>query len=164
MVHLDVEDFSEELLRQQSYVMKNQLGHPKPHTIRFEFVSHPSPVCNGGILRSKAPRRGLWMPELVLYGIRLLAKRFLGKVLDIEVDQPGSGSDRHTNTTSAPTTGTPARNAGLQPGRTGSSGEARMSARLTTAPTRSSRSATTNLSRPPSNLASQSLTRPGERN
>ena len=24
-------------------------------------------------LRSKAPSRGLWMPELVLYGIRLLA-------------------------------------------------------------------------------------------
>ena len=29
----------------------------------------------------------LWMPELVLYGIRLLAKQFLGTVLDIEVDQ-----------------------------------------------------------------------------
>ena len=28
---------------------------------------------NGGILCSKAPSRGLWMPELVLYGIRLLA-------------------------------------------------------------------------------------------
>ena len=28
-----------------------------------------------------------WMPELVLYGIRLLAKQFLGTVLDIEVDQ-----------------------------------------------------------------------------
>ena len=27
------------------------------------------------------------MPELVLYGIRLLAKQFLGTVLDIEVDQ-----------------------------------------------------------------------------
>ena len=42
---------------------------------------------NGGILRSKAPSRGLWMPELVLYGIRLLPKQFLGTVLDIEVDQ-----------------------------------------------------------------------------
>ena len=31
---------------------------------------------------SKIPR----MPELVLYGIRLLAKQFLGTVLDIEVD------------------------------------------------------------------------------
>ena len=29
------------------------------------------------------------MPELVLYGIRLLAKQFLGAVLDIEVDQSG---------------------------------------------------------------------------
>ena len=28
-----------------------------------------------------------WMPELVLYGIRLLAKQFLGTVLGIEVDQ-----------------------------------------------------------------------------
>ena len=30
---------------------------------------------------------GLWMPELVLYGIRELAKQFLGAILDIEVDQ-----------------------------------------------------------------------------
>jgi len=30
VVHLDVEDCSEELLRQQSYAIKNQLGHPKP--------------------------------------------------------------------------------------------------------------------------------------
>ena len=29
------------------------------------------------------------MPELVLYGIRFLAKEFLGTVLDIEVDQSG---------------------------------------------------------------------------
>ena len=29
------------------------------------------------------------MPELVLYGIRLLAKQFLGAILDIEVDQSG---------------------------------------------------------------------------
>ena len=33
-----------------------------------------------------APSRGLWMPELVLYSIRLLAKQFLGTVLDIEVE------------------------------------------------------------------------------
>ena len=36
------------------------------------------------------------MPELVLYGIRLVAKQFLGAVLDMEVDHsdlvsPGSG-------------------------------------------------------------------------
>ena len=31
----------------------------------------------------------LWMPELVLYDIRLLEKQFLGTVLDIEVDQSG---------------------------------------------------------------------------
>ena len=30
------------------------------------------------------------MPELLLYGIRLLAKQFLGTVLDIEVDRSGS--------------------------------------------------------------------------
>ena len=35
LVHLDVEDCSEELLRQQSYAMKNQLGHPKPPTRGF---------------------------------------------------------------------------------------------------------------------------------
>ena len=29
LVHLDVEVCSEELLRQQSYAIKNQLGHPK---------------------------------------------------------------------------------------------------------------------------------------
>ena len=51
LVHLDVEDCSKELLRQQ----------------------------NGGILRSKVPSRGLWMPELVLYSIRLLAQVSLGK-------------------------------------------------------------------------------------
>ena len=49
LVHLDVEDCSEELLRQQSYAIKNQ---------------------RGGILRSKALIRGLWLPELVLFGIR----------------------------------------------------------------------------------------------
>ena len=38
-------------------------------------------------MRSKALRRGLWMPKLVLYGIRLLAKQFPETVLDIEVDQ-----------------------------------------------------------------------------
>ena len=32
LVHLDVEDCSEELLRQQSYAIENQLGHPKPPT------------------------------------------------------------------------------------------------------------------------------------
>ena len=29
------------------------------------------------------------MSELVLYGLRLLAKQFLGTILDIEVDQSG---------------------------------------------------------------------------
>ena len=38
------------------------------------------------ILRSKAPSRGLWIPELVLYGMRLMAFQLLGTVLDIEVD------------------------------------------------------------------------------
>ena len=56
------------------YAIKNQRG-----------ASKISP--NGGILRSKAPSRGLWMPELVLYGIRLLAKQLLRTILDIEMDQ-----------------------------------------------------------------------------
>ena len=37
-------------------------------------------------MRSKVPSRGLWMPELVLHGIRELAEQFLGPLLDIEVD------------------------------------------------------------------------------
>ena len=36
------------------------------------------------------PPLGFWMSELVLYGIRLLAKQLLGTVLDMEVDQSGS--------------------------------------------------------------------------
>ena len=52
LVHLDVEDCSEELLRQQSYAIKNQRG----------------------------AIRGLWMPELVLYGMRTLAQASLGKL------------------------------------------------------------------------------------
>ena len=32
LVHLDIEDCSEELVRQPSYAIKNQLGHPKPPT------------------------------------------------------------------------------------------------------------------------------------
>ena len=40
-------------------------------------------------MRSKAPSRGLWMAELVLYGIRELAEQFLGLLLDIEVDHSG---------------------------------------------------------------------------
>ena len=52
-----------------------------------------APLCHKEPARSKqniskVPSR-LWMPELVLYGIRLLAKQFLGTVLEIEVDQSG---------------------------------------------------------------------------
>ena len=39
LVHLDVEDCSEKLLRQQSYAIKNQLGHPKPPTRGILFNS-----------------------------------------------------------------------------------------------------------------------------
>ena len=46
VLHLDVEEWSEELLRQLSYAIKNQLEHPKPPTRVF--------AC----------------PTLVLYGIR----------------------------------------------------------------------------------------------
>ena len=51
LVHLHVEDCSEELLRQQSFAIKNQLGHQKPPTGASKIV--------GVILRSKAPSRGL---------------------------------------------------------------------------------------------------------
>ena len=45
--------------------------------------SRPGPYV---IKNQKAPSRELRMPELVLYGIRLLAKQ-LRTVLDMEVDQ-----------------------------------------------------------------------------
>ena len=73
LVHLHVEECSEELLRQQSYAIKNQRGGSKIPP-------------NGGILRSEASSREFWMPELVLYGIRLLAKQLLGTVLDMEIE------------------------------------------------------------------------------
>ena len=48
-------------------------------------------------MRSKAPSRGFGCDELVLYGIRLLAKQILGSILDIEVDHSAKQShlDRH---------------------------------------------------------------------
>ena len=52
-----------------------------PYAIKNQRGASKIPP-NGGILSSKAS-----MPELVLYGIRLLAKQFLGSILDIEVDQ-----------------------------------------------------------------------------
>ena len=57
LVHLDVEDCSEELLRQKSYAIKNQLGHPKPPTRSFETQNIPV-------------GRYFACPSLVLYGIR----------------------------------------------------------------------------------------------
>ena len=55
-----------------------------PYDIKNQRGARKIPP-NGVILRSKTPSRGLWMPELVLYGIRLLAKQLLGTALDIEV-------------------------------------------------------------------------------
>ena len=52
-----------------TYAIKNQRGASKIPLV-------------GGISRSKAPSRELWMPELVFYGIRLL-----GTVPDMELDQ-----------------------------------------------------------------------------
>ena len=43
-----------------------------PNAIKNQRGASKIPLV-GGILRSKAPSRGLWMPELVLYGIRELA-------------------------------------------------------------------------------------------
>ena len=45
---------------------------PIPYAIKNQREASKIP-SNGGILRSKAPSRVLWMPELVLYGIRELA-------------------------------------------------------------------------------------------
>ena len=69
---------------------KNLLGAPLigpfrawkptiPYAIKNQRGASKIPLV-GGILRSKAPSRGLWMPELVLYGIRLLAQASLGKL------------------------------------------------------------------------------------
>ena len=96
------------LLRQQSYAMKNQLScffcllltdslwHNDiwlPCTER-SYYRRPFAVKN-------QREGGFGCDELVLYGIRLLAKQILGSILDLEVDQsdvrsPGSllaGSD-----------------------------------------------------------------------
>ena len=48
----------------------------RPYAIKNQRGASKIPP-NGGILRSKAPSRGLWMPELVLYGIRELVEQFL---------------------------------------------------------------------------------------
>ena len=73
-----------EITRQQSYAIKNQLGYPKP-PIRG-FGTQNTPICASLVLYGirvpiigpfrawKPTILGLWMPELVLYGIRLLAK------------------------------------------------------------------------------------------
>ena len=52
-------------------------------------ANYPYAIKNQRGATKIPPSRGLWMPELVLYGIRLLAKQFLGAVLEIEVDQSG---------------------------------------------------------------------------
>ena len=74
--------------RQQSYVIKNQLGHPKPlevacsslvlYGIRAPIIEPlralKPPILNSyGLCHKKPASRGLWMPELVLYGTRELA-------------------------------------------------------------------------------------------
>ena len=86
MVHLDVEEWSEELLRQLTYAIKNQLLRA-PIIGPFRAWKPPFPYAIKNQRRaSKDPIRGLWMPEQVLYGIRELAEQFLGPLLDIEVD------------------------------------------------------------------------------
>ena len=57
-----------------------------PYDIKNQRGARKIPLV-GSILRSKAPSRRLWMPELVLYGLRLLAKQLLRTIFDIEVDQ-----------------------------------------------------------------------------
>ena len=74
LVHLDVEDCSEELLRQQSYAT---------YVKGFQFYpsNYPDDIKNQRAFERKIPLvGGLWMPELVLYGIRLSAQALLGKL------------------------------------------------------------------------------------
>ena len=96
------------MLRQQSYAIKNQLGHPKPSTRGFGTqntilgvfclllagslwhkgaykrtfpcmeANYPYTIKNQR--RASNGIRGLWMPELVLYGIRLQAQATLEKL------------------------------------------------------------------------------------
>ena len=75
------------LLRQLSYAIKNQLVAlerkisplgaillaPIPYAIKNQRGASKDPTV--GSLGSKAPSRGLRMPELVLYGIRELAEQ-----------------------------------------------------------------------------------------
>ena len=69
LVHLDVEDCSEELLRQQSYAIKTKLGHPKP----LEKLPTLGVFCMllAGSLWHKDSwlpcTERSWAPELVLY-------------------------------------------------------------------------------------------------
>ena len=74
--HLDVEDCSEELIRQQSYVIKNQLGHPKPPNRGFGTQNTPI----GGYFTCCL---------LVLYGI---IGPFPGSELSSSIQRPNVGS------------------------------------------------------------------------
>ena len=68
--------------------IKNQLGHPKtPTRLLLGSIIVTLMSLRTSEEQAKARSRGLWMPELVLHSIRLLAKQFLRTVLDIEVDQ-----------------------------------------------------------------------------
>ena len=69
---------TEELLCQQSYAIKNQLGHPKPPT--KGFGTHPSLVLYGIREPVIGPFRAWKLTILVLNGIRLLAPVSLGKL------------------------------------------------------------------------------------
>ena len=60
-----------------------------PYAIKNQRGASKIPP-NMGILRSQEPSRGLWMPELVLYCIRLLAPASLGKLSTNESDQSDS--------------------------------------------------------------------------
>ena len=82
VVHLDVEDCSVELLRQQFYAMKNHLlwglvlagssWHKGAFNRSFPCVeaNYPYDIRN----QQGASQKTRWMPELVFYGMILLAK------------------------------------------------------------------------------------------
>ena len=77
LVHLDVEVRSEELLAPALLCHKGAYNRTFPCMEATYPLCHKEPARSKqrpvGSLRSKAPSMGLWMPELVLYGIRELA-------------------------------------------------------------------------------------------
>ena len=78
MVHLDVEDCSEELLRQHSYAIKGAYNRTFP----CMEANYPYAIKNQRGASKKPLVGGFGCNELVLYGIRMLA----GQILESDLD------------------------------------------------------------------------------